>query len=85
MDLPLIRVKITGTCIESELKYTPHEGDEVEDLYYALKKVKVESPRFCNCRNNIQILREFQLVLSYPIINERELRMCIICIMVIYV
>lgn len=41
MDLPLIRVKITGKCIESELKYTPHEGDEVEDLYIALKQVKV--------------------------------------------
>lgn len=41
MDLPLIRVKITGTCLESELQYKPHEGDEVEDLYIALKKVKV--------------------------------------------
>ena len=41
MDLPLIRVKITGKCIESELKDTPHEGDEVEDLYIALKQVKV--------------------------------------------
>ena len=41
MELPLIRVKITGGSVNTDLVYTPQEGDEVEDLYNALKLVKV--------------------------------------------
>lgn len=41
MEVPLLRFHIKGKCLESELQYTPHSGDEVEDLYYALKTVKV--------------------------------------------
>ena len=42
MEVPLLRFHIKGKCLESELQYTPHLGDEVEDLYYALKTVKVD-------------------------------------------
>lgn len=45
MELPLIRVQIRGTCIESGMEYKPRSGDEVEDLYEALKIVKVGSER----------------------------------------
>lgn len=60
MELPLIRVKITGKCIESELKYTPHEGDEVEDLFIALQQVKVGLVSFLHFRSNILRLKVFQ-------------------------
>ena len=76
MDLPLIRVKITGKCIESELKYTPHEGDEVEDLYIALKQVKVEVISSFYCRNVFLRLKVYHQVLFYQIIKENVLKMC---------
>ncbi len=41
MEIPLLRFKICGTCLESEMEYKPRSGDEVEDLFFALKKVKV--------------------------------------------
>ena len=41
MEIPLLRFKICGTCLESEMEYKPRSGDEVEDMYFALKKVKV--------------------------------------------
>ena len=41
MEIPLLRFQICGKCIESEMEYKPHFGDEVEDLYHALKTVKV--------------------------------------------
>ncbi|KAK8815717.1 hypothetical protein WA538_004841 [Blastocystis sp. DL] len=44
MEVPLLRFHIKGKCLESELQYTPHSGDEVEDLYYALKTVKDRFP-----------------------------------------
>lgn len=42
MGLPLYRREIEGTSLNKEsIDYTPTEGDEVEDLYYLLKQVKV--------------------------------------------
>ena len=43
MEVPLLRFHIKGKCLESELQYTPHSGDEVEDLNYALKTGTVDS------------------------------------------
>ena len=46
MEIPLLRFAITGKCIDSELSYNPKNGDEVEDLYAALKATKVHSVCF---------------------------------------
>ena len=46
MEIPLLRFAITGKCIDSELSYNPKSGDEVEDLYAALKATKVHSACF---------------------------------------
>ena len=48
MDVPLFRFHIKGKCLESDLQYTPHSGDEVEDLYDALKTVKVRLFSACH-------------------------------------
>ncbi len=41
MELPLLRFAITGKCVDSDLAYNLQKGDEVEDLYAALKATKV--------------------------------------------
>ncbi|XP_069805567.1 diphthine--ammonia ligase isoform X2 [Dendropsophus ebraccatus] len=40
MDLPLYRATLSGSSLNTGRGYTPHEGDEVEDLYRLLKLVK---------------------------------------------
>ncbi|XP_053331540.1 diphthine--ammonia ligase [Spea bombifrons] len=40
MGLPLYRATLKGTSLDIGRSYTPHEGDEVEDLYQLLKLVK---------------------------------------------
>jgi len=45
MDLPLVRMGTRGKAVEKTLGYVGgQEGDEVEDLYELLKKVKEEFP-----------------------------------------
>ena len=41
MCLPLYRQYIEGTSMDQGSNYVPTDGDEVEDLYKLLKKVKV--------------------------------------------
>ncbi|XP_075700979.1 diphthine--ammonia ligase [Rhinoderma darwinii] len=40
MALPLYRATLSGSSLNTGRGYTPQEGDEVEDLYRLLKKVK---------------------------------------------
>jgi diphthine-ammonia ligase len=50
MELPLYRANITGQVINTELEYDPKdEGDEVEDLYRILKRVKEELEAKLGC------------------------------------
>lgn len=42
MGLPLYRVTTDGVSVTREMTYDPQWGDEVEDLYELLKKVKQE-------------------------------------------
>jgi len=44
MELPLFRREIAGTAIEQGLRYGATKGDEVEDLYALLARVKAEVP-----------------------------------------
>ena len=41
MGLPLYRANTRGQAITQDMVYAPVEGDEVEDLYQLLKRVKV--------------------------------------------
>ena len=41
MDLPLFRRTIVGSSVEQGRDYSENPEDEVEDLYYLLKEVKV--------------------------------------------
>ena len=47
MGLPLYRGCIEGTSMEQGRDYEPTEGDEVEDLYTLLQKIKVK-PTDCH-------------------------------------
>lgn len=40
MGLPLYRGTTSGLRSGCGLQYTPHDGDEVEDLYHLLKRVQ---------------------------------------------
>ena len=42
MGLPLYRTVTKGTSLERALHYSQHEGDEVEDLFQLLCRVKQE-------------------------------------------
>ena len=42
MELPLYRVNTRGRAFAQELQYSPVEGDEVEDLYELLRRVRGE-------------------------------------------
>ena len=42
MGLPLYQVTTDGVSVTREMTYDPTEGDEVEDLYRLLQKVKQE-------------------------------------------
>ena len=42
MGLPLYRAITKGTSLERALHYSQHEGDEVEDLFQLLSRVKQE-------------------------------------------
>ena len=44
MGLPLYRQIIDGASLVRDKDYKPTEGDEVEDLYKLLLKVKVKNP-----------------------------------------
>ena len=41
MGLPLYRAYTLGKAVDKSMAYAPTEGDEVEDLYYLLKRVQV--------------------------------------------
>jgi len=43
MGLPLYRVNTQGQAFAQELQYSPVEGDEVEDLYRLLRRVREEA------------------------------------------
>lgn len=43
MGLPLYRVNTQGRAFAQELQYSPVEGDEVEDLYRLLRRVRGEA------------------------------------------
>lgn len=43
MGLPLYRVNTQGRAFAQELQYSPVEGDEVEDLYRLLRRVREEA------------------------------------------
>ena len=42
MGLPLFRGTTDGSSVAKEMTYEPAEGDEVEDLYQLLRRVKEE-------------------------------------------
>lgn len=46
MQLPLYRQVISGKPLSQEMNYTASEGDEVEDLYLLLKKIKDDGVDF---------------------------------------
>jgi len=41
LGVPLIRRKITGKSVHTEMEYTENEQDEVEDLHALLQQVKL--------------------------------------------
>lgn len=59
MDLPLFRTVIKGKALNQNFDYIPTDGDEVEDLYSLLVKIKVVSHA---AYFNLILL----FVLSYP-------------------
>jgi diphthine-ammonia ligase len=44
LELPLYRQEITGQPNNTEMSYKESEGDEVEDLYRLLRRVKERHP-----------------------------------------
>jgi len=44
LDLPLIRAPIVGKSVNTALQYTQTKGDEVEDLFRLIQKVKQQFP-----------------------------------------
>lgn len=42
MELPLFQGTTGGVAVSKEMNYDPSEGDEVEELYQLLKRVKEE-------------------------------------------
>lgn len=49
LGLPLYRSRTRGCSVAMGMEYHPSEGDEVEDLYQLLKRVKV-GHNFCRTR-----------------------------------
>ena len=76
MELPLLRFAITGKCVDSELAYNPQKGDEVEDLYAALKATKVNVSLLFYRRNGSLRLRACLRVRFYQTTSAFAWRMC---------
>ncbi len=43
MGLPLYQVTTNGVSVTKEMTYDPKDGDEVEDMYELLRRVKEET------------------------------------------
>lgn len=85
LEVPLYRKTIKGKALNQDLEYGSREAlatidkeDETEDLFALLSTVKVLHLSSCifhvlsdmlMTRKNIQIFREFQLVLYFPTIS----------------
>lgn len=58
MDLPLYRQSISGRSLTQSMEYEKTEGDEVEDLFNLLTRVKDAHP---NVRGNEKIIMNTNL------------------------
>ena len=65
MDLPLYREYITGSNVETGLHYNSASGDETEDLFRLLRKVKVRRDTGADCRRG-------NLLLTWPRMHIRR-------------